>query len=157
MIKTVLKIIFTTINWLITIAVVLAVIGMVVLPMFNIKPYIVLSGSMEPSIPTGSVAWIDVNDRDVTTGDVVAYLPESGSMYVTHRIVDEQGERYVFKGDANETVDLNTVGQNQIYGQYRFCVPGLGTFINTLKNNPYYAIPILAAVIAVILLENLVS
>lgn len=155
--KTILKIVVTTINWLITIAVILAVVGMVILPMFGIKPYVVLSGSMEPAIPAGSVAWIDVNDTDVEKGDVVAYLPESGSLYVTHRIVDEKGDRYVFKGDANETVDLNTVGQEQIYGQYRFCIPGLGKFLTTLKGNPYLAIPILAVVLAVILLENLVS
>lgn len=36
-------------------------------------PYIVESGSMEPTIHTGTIAFIDTKDRDVAAGDVVTY------------------------------------------------------------------------------------
>lgn len=36
-------------------------------------PYIVESGSMEPTIHTGAIAFINTKDRDVAAGDVVTY------------------------------------------------------------------------------------
>ena len=65
---------------------------------FGYKPFIVLSGSMEPSIMTGDMVFVKETDPDsLKVGDVIAY--KSGSAVVTHRIVEvksENGEtRYV--------------------------------------------------------------
>ena len=49
------------------------------------KPFIVLSGSMEPSIMTGDMVFVKETDPDsLKVGDVIAY--KSGSAVVTHRI-----------------------------------------------------------------------
>ena len=57
---------------------------------FGYKPFIVLSGSMEPSIMTGDMVFVKETDPDsLKVGDVIAY--KSGSAVVTHR--SEVGER----------------------------------------------------------------
>jgi signal peptidase len=112
---------------------------------FGLMPYVVLSGSMEPSIPTGSVAFIDQKDRDVEVGDVVTYRvgkeasietgagsfasAEEGTL-VTHRIVRmaETGN-YITKGDANEVEDVVELNPVQIVGTYKFNIPRLGSLM----------------------------
>lgn len=109
--------------------IVLIVAAAFIVPKFvGIMPYIVESGSMEPQIHTGAVAFIDTHDKNVAVGDVVTYqIGETGSKkYVTHRIVKEGPDGYVTKGDANEVEDANSVKQEQIVGTYRYSIPYAG-------------------------------
>lgn len=109
--------------------IVLIVAAAFIVPKFvGIMPYIVESGSMEPQIHTGAVAFIDTRDKDVAVGDVITYkIGEAGSeKYVTHRIVGDRPDGYVTKGDANEVEDANCVKQEQIVGTYRYAIPYAG-------------------------------
>lgn len=109
--------------------IVLIVAAAFIAPKFvGIMPYIVKSGSMEPQIHTGAVAFIDTRDKNVAVGDVITYkIGKAGSeKYVTHRIVGEKPDGYVTKGDANEVEDANCVKQEQIVGTYRYSIPHAG-------------------------------
>ena len=53
--------------------------GILLLHLFGVQTYIVMSGSMEPEIHTGAIALIDTTDRYVTTGDIVAYRMGEGA------------------------------------------------------------------------------
>ena len=93
------------------------------------KPFIVLSGSMEPSIMTGDMVFVKETDPDsLKVGDVIAY--KSGSAVVTHRIVEvksENGEtRYVTQGDANNAADQSLVKPADVEGIYQRRVAGAG-------------------------------
>ena len=93
------------------------------------KPFIVLSGSMEPSIMTGDMVFVKETDPDsLKVGDVIAY--KSGSAVVTHRIVEvksENGEtRYVTQGDANNAADQGMVKPADVEGIYQRRVAGAG-------------------------------
>ena len=93
------------------------------------KPFIVLSGSMEPSIMTGDMVFVKETDPDsLKVGDVIAY--KSGSAVVTHRIVEvksENGEtRYVTQGDANNAADQSLVKPTDVEGIYQRRVAGAG-------------------------------
>ena len=93
------------------------------------KPFIVLSGSMEPSIMTGDLVFVKETDPDsLKVGDVIAY--KSGSAVVTHRIVEvksENGEtRYVTQGDANNAADQGLVKPADVEGIYQRRVAGAG-------------------------------
>lgn len=90
----------------------------------GIRPYIVLSGSMEPVIHTGSLALVDTRDKIPKIGDIVTYCQQD--MIVTHRIVREEGGGYVTKGDANETEDEGRVEQERILGICRCSIPLMG-------------------------------
>ena len=96
---------------------------------FGYKPFIVLSGSMEPSIMTGDMVFVKETDPDsLKVGDVIAY--KSGSAVVTHRIVEvksENGEtRYVTQGDANNAADQGMVKPADVEGIYQRRIAGAG-------------------------------
>ena len=71
----------------------------------------VLSGSMEPTIPTGGVVFTErVPVEDLAVGDIVMYQrPDQPDHQVVHRIIElepsEQGPQLRTQGDANATAD----------------------------------------------------
>ena len=96
--------------------------------LFGIRRYIVLSGSREPAIHTGAVAFIDTRDQDCEPGEIVTYRlsGKDGDVFVTHRVEAVSGGVYITKGDANQVSDLSPVRQDQIVGKYRFQIPFAG-------------------------------
>lgn len=95
----------------------------------RIEGYVVLSGSMEPSIPTGSICCVDtgVPAEDIRQGDVIAYRL-SNEVRVLHRVieVDENEKQFITKGDANECEDFSPVSFGQYIGKERGVLPFLG-------------------------------
>ncbi|MBY7142658.1 signal peptidase I [Virgibacillus sp. NKC19-3] len=90
----------------------------------------VLSGSMEPTIQTGSIIPIkEVDDpTSFQTGDVITYQTEE-DILVTHRIteVNEGGNQYITKGDANDAADMEPVNAMNIVGAYTgISIPYIG-------------------------------
>lgn len=96
-------------------------------------PFIVLSGSMEPTVHVGAMAYINTRDTDVKQGDIVMYQANESTM-VIHRIhgYNEDGTMEM-KGDANEDIDFVPVSQEQIKGTYVFSVPMLGYAVANVK------------------------
>lgn len=93
------------------------------------KPFIVLSGSMEPEIMTGDMVLVKNTDAgNLQKGDVISY--KSGEAVITHRIIDvkaEDGEVcYVTQGDANDSPDQTMVRPADVEGIYRRRIPGMG-------------------------------
>jgi len=71
-----IRIISRTIQYLITFLtiVIIAFMGIFAIPrMIGIEPYIVRSGSMEPELRTGSVAFIDTRKCAPESGDIIAF------------------------------------------------------------------------------------
>ena len=96
-------------------------------------PYVVLTGSMEPQMPPGTLVVVKPVDADeITTGTVLTYQIESGKpTVVTHRVtsvgVDGKGElRFGTRGDANREPDKRQVIPAQIKGERWYYVPYLG-------------------------------
>ncbi|WP_232680706.1 signal peptidase I [Nocardioides sp. R-C-SC26] len=95
--------------------------------------YAVLTSSMRPDLPPGSLIVVrPVQARDLGVGDVITYQRDSGApIVVTHRIVaqatDAQG-RPIFRtqGDANPQPDPAWVQPVQIRGEVWFAVPYAG-------------------------------
>jgi signal peptidase I len=92
-----------------------AVLGVVVLAVTvtahvsGVQPLVVRSGSMEPTVRTGSMVLVrTIAAAEIERGDVVAVDRPDG-MRVMHRVVDvhHSGERatLTMKGDANDDVD----------------------------------------------------
>lgn len=115
---------------LITLLMVIISLG-VLICVFNIRPLVVVSGSMEPKIMTGSLCFVNYNDRDVAVGDIVAY--KAGDITVTHRIIDATQDGYITKGDHNDTADVSPVTQEQIKGIYKFSIPNIGYWIKDMR------------------------
>jgi len=89
--------------------------------------YYVESGSMEPTLPIGSVVYVEnINPREAETDDIVAFHYDG--VVVTHRVVQNQyfSEELITKGDANQTQDINPVSYNQFIGRVKYHVPYIG-------------------------------
>ena len=101
----------------------------------TIKPFIVTSGSMEPSIKTGSIIYT-VKKSDYNEGDVVTFREDK--VNISHRIVGYKnisGQKYyITKGDQNESVDYNLVNTQSIYGKISTTFPFVGRAILFIKN-----------------------
>lgn len=119
------------------VALVLVALATIVVPLIiRATPYTVLTGSMQPSIPPGSLVVsrpVDVGTIEI--GDVVTYqLTSNQPEVVTHRVVGlgfgSSGERaLVTRGDAN-TVDDDPVRAVQVRGVVAYHLPYLG-HVNT--------------------------
>lgn len=115
--------------------------------LFGLVPYGIVSGSMEPTIPVGSLAFVDVGDRSPDVRDVVAFRAGNGQV-VTHRVVDVSLDGYVTKGDANETRDPNVLQGSQVLGVYRTHVPVLGfLFLSLPVKAAWVVLLVLAAIL----------
>lgn len=93
----------------------------------------VLSGSMTPTIPVGSIVVVrPVDPGTLHVGDIATYQKTPGKAeYITHRLVkiddSTSPTQFTFKGDANRGADLDPVSAKQIRGEVWFHVPYLGT------------------------------
>ena len=113
-------------------------IALVLLPrLMGWLPLTVLSGSMEPAIPVGSQVVVDRVETEeelanITTGDVITFMPEPDDpTLVTHRVISQgiRGEGDIAlktRGDANDADDPGTVTLQQIRGVSRYHVPYVG-------------------------------
>ena len=96
----------------------------------QIKPVVVVSGSMEPAVATGSLAFIDKKDKTIEEGDVISF--RAGEALVTHRVISITGEGYKTKGDNNDIADAGYVKDEQIEGTLAFNIPGMGYFLKVI-------------------------
>lgn len=128
------------ISWVVVLGVAAVVTAAVLLPRVGgATPYTVLTGSMRPSMPPGTMVVVRPKPADeVRVGDVVTYQLRSGQpAVVTHRVVavgiDGAGHRiFRTQGDANDVPDASWVRPVQIKGVRWYAVPHLGRVSNLL-------------------------
>lgn len=129
----------------IIIAIGIIVIMIFFMPRFlGIKPFIVLSGSMEKEILTGSIAYVNtnINVDEIKEGDIIAF--NTGIKQVTHRVVSINSDRtFTTKGDANNIVDEKKVKFSDYIGKTVFSIPYLGYIVSAIQTKWGYAILIL--------------
>src|SRR5579884_1948921 len=113
-------------------AVAAVVLGMTVLPpILRYQTYVVLSGSMEPTIHVGSVVVATAtNPDDLKIGDIITYSRAGEQETVTHRIVQikgsAQGKVFTTQGDANGSPDLGDIRFDRLAGKVQLSIPYLG-------------------------------
>lgn len=96
-------------------------------------PLTVLTSSMQPTFPPGTLVVVRPVDTGlVEPGDVLTYQLESGeAAVVTHRVVEvvstSDGMRsFVMRGDANGSVDADPVMPVQVKGAVWYSLPLAG-------------------------------
>ena len=126
-----------------TILILLVLLGILVVISFipftgNYKVFTVQSGSMSPSISTGSLIFVK-SESDYNVGDVITRKTNDQKIPVTHRIIskekEEGNEKIIFhtKGDANDSPDMQEVFQSNIIGKVFLSVPLIGYPVNYAK------------------------
>ena len=99
---------------------------------FGISAYTVLTGSMEPAVPVGSVVYAkSVDPTSLAEGDIVVFYDGRNELPVTHRIVqnDPSEGQIITKGDANNAVALSPIQYGNIIGKVVLHVPFLGRLL----------------------------
>lgn len=91
----------------------------------------VLTGSMEPAIPVGSIV-ITKEQSSYEIEDIISFQEEGA--IITHRIITIDRERYITKGDANNVADTEEVQQKQILGKVILTIPLLGYLVMWLMS-----------------------
>ena len=100
---------------------------------FGYKPFVVMSGSMEPKINKGDLIFVKkVDTNTLNVGDVIAFR-NSDNTVTTHRIknIMESKNRvcYETKGDNNNTSDEDITCDNLVEGKYVSKIAKIGNFI----------------------------
>lgn len=125
-------------EWLLlVVATGVALVAAVVPQLGGASSYVVLTGSMRPTMPPGTLVVVrPVDPANLQTGDVITFMPrENDPAVITHRIVgggfDVTGERVLrTRGDANDAVDPSTVRDLQVVGERWYSVPYVGYVTN---------------------------
>ena len=108
-------------------AIVAAAAAVVLLLLLGFHPYAVRTGSMEPTVPTGSLCFVNRRTafEEIQAGDIVAF--RMGELMVIHRAVRISGTGITTKGDANSAEDAEAnVTQANYIGKTVFWIPGVG-------------------------------
>lgn len=120
----------------------------------GIRSFIILTGSMEPSIQIGTLVFTKPFSF-YRQNDIVTFKKDNRT--VTHRIIDTQIRDNAFyyqtMGDANNAPDTDLISGSQILGKTFFTLPYLGNFIFFLKTLPGYFLFILFPAVAFIIFE----
>ena len=98
--------------------------------------YNVVSGSMEPAIPVGSVIYVEtLRPEEVAEGDVIAF--HGGDSVIAHRVVKNRvGEgEFITKGDANAENDMNPVGYQELIGRVCLHYPVAGGLLEVCTSS----------------------
>ena len=121
----------------------------------GLRPFAVLSGSMEPAYHVGSLIYVKSCDpSEVQVGDAITFVLDADLNVATHRVIeiDAENQHFYTKGDANDAPDGSPVHFNNLIGRPVFTIPRLGYFSNWITNPPGMYIAIAAAGVFLILL-----
>lgn len=126
----------------------------------------VLSGSMEPEIPTNSLIVIhEVDAGSLHEGDVITFYsnePGLDGLVNTHRIVaigrEKASDELLFttKGDANGLADEQPVPASNVIGKVVF-VSGILGLLVSLLSNPLVFVPVILIPLGIILILEIRS
>lgn len=144
--------------WIVILAMTAAITAAVLVPRIGgATPYTILTGSMRPTMPPGTlVVMKPVPIDQIGVGTVVTYQLSSGkSTVVTHRVVsvgfDGKGNRsFRTQGDANNVADALPVRPVQIQGRLWYHVKYLG-YVNTVVNGKERQITMIAVIAGLLL------
>ncbi|MFQ8705059.1 MAG: signal peptidase I [Thomasclavelia sp.] len=139
--------------------IVIIVLVLILAPMIiGYKPVVVLSGSMEPAYPVGSLIYYKTASfEDIDKNDAITFYIDSDTL-VTHRVVvkNEISQTFVTKGDANPTNDADPVEYKNVAGKaLEIYLPVIGSvFASSVK---YIAVAVIGGILLLnIILSNLI-
>jgi signal peptidase len=101
--------------------------------------YVVVAGaSMEPSLQRGDLV-VARQSSQYEIGDIVTYLhPKVGP--VIHRVIDENGARFIVKGDNNDWIDTYQPTSSEVIGRAWLHLPNAGQYISKLRTPGWMAL-----------------
>lgn len=169
--KSLLEKIFFTIVFILIPVVAFTIITSRTSALFGFQSFVVVSGSMTPSMPVGSIVYTQ-KGSPINVGDVITF--ERNNIKVTHRVIDitdKNGKSvsslvspipgapnpteifYKTKGDANNAADSDLVPASKVVGKAFVNMPAIGKVSSYLKTLPGFLILIVGPTLIFVSLE----
>lgn len=124
----VLSKIFQVLSWVVTAVIILLLLQIAPI-IFGYRPMVVLSPSMEPAYPVGSLTYYkQAAFDDIAVNDTITFTIGDGA-FATHRVIakDEQAKAFFTKGDNNPSADTNPVAYSTVVGKNtKLAIPYVG-------------------------------
>lgn len=123
----------------------------------GLTPYAVLSGSMEPQFPVGSLIYVrDADPASIQPGDAVTFTKSSG-VIATHQAYEVDTEQQLIRtqgianknGDGTIMQDAEPVPFSNVIGVPVACIPLLG-YVNTFVTSAPGMIVVAAVAVAAV-------
>lgn len=148
-----MKIISKIINIITTLIIITGVL-FILLYLYGIVPYVVLSGSMEPTIKTGSLCFINKNIKytNIKENDIIAFKLNKKTL-VTHRAIKINNKGIQTKGDNNTKADQIIITKENYVGKNILWIPKIGYIVVAFQSTTGKIIII--SIIAVLLLSTI--
>lgn len=122
---------------------------------FGYKPLIVMTGSMEPVYKVGSIIYYkEVNIDEIKVDDVITF--KNNDSLITHRVIRIEDNKFITKGDANETEDFTKVRYEDIKGKViKKSIPYLGYYVRFINEHMYLVYFVVFILLVEFILSNL--
>lgn len=145
--------------------IVIAVIALLLIAFIALKAagfqfFVVMSGSMEPVLPVGSVVLVEPTPyNEIQVGDDISFVVGEEKVTVTHRVVekDESANTLTTKGVANNVSD-DPIPASAVIGKVIFDIPFIGRllyFLSSLQGKIVAGIVVVAWVIITMFIKQL--
>ena len=132
--KKVIRKLMTIIQYILILIGITAIITLIIPMLIGYTPFVVKSGSMEPTVKTGAVAYNNTHIavEEINEGDIIVF--KQGNSFVTHRAIKINDDNtFTTKGDANETEDLVPVRFEDYKGKNVFSIPYIGYVLEIMQ------------------------
>lgn len=127
--------------------------------MFHVVPYAILTGSMTPAVPVGSLVYVDARTSagDLSENDIVAF--ESNALdthIVAHRVVGNDTDRALLetKGDANSEADPLPVPYDAVKGKAVLTLPNLGFILMWIERYRFVFLGLLSLLLIPVVITS---
>lgn len=121
------------------------------------RMYIIMSGSMEPTIHVKD-AIITKQIDEPQNGDIIAF--ENGNMITVHRIIkvytEGDNRLYQTKGDNNNADDPGLVQKTQVKGKVKYVLPFVGRAVLFLQSHFIVLILAIGIIVIIIIARRLI-
>ncbi|MEE0706170.1 MAG: signal peptidase I [Adlercreutzia sp.] len=119
-------------------AVVALALSATILPrIMGLQAYAIVSGSMEPNLPVGSLVYAEPYAPESLAPGEVAVFWRKGDVIV-HRVEENRTEKQdlITRGDANDGIDAHPAQYEDVVGRVVSDIPYIGYFIMALASLP---------------------
>ena len=111
----------------------------------GIRPFVMISESMHPEVPKGSLVLLDTRSKmdDVAVGDNVAYL--LGKVEAMHKVTEKTDEELIVRSLADD--GETTVTASTYMGKEVLSIPQVGGWIRSVLRFRWVVVTIAVALI----------
>ena len=107
------------------------------------------TASMSPTIEIGDIVFVKIGE-EVQENDIITY--KNGNAFITHRIIEIDGDSIIAKGDNNNTQD-EAIQRNDIIGKVTYIMNNVEIWKNVFSDWSVI-VPVIITVILFIILVS---